>query len=76
VEILLFQKGSREICQVNILQNLRIFTEVRYLATDIITIEIELLRLVYRFSKIRKILLEKLVKEKIETPFLGIGTVI
>ena len=76
MEILLFQKGSREICQVNILQNLRIFTEVRYLATDIITIEIELLRLVYRFSKIRKILLEKLVKEKIETPFLGIGTVI
>jgi hypothetical protein len=76
VEILLFQKGSREVCQVNILQNLRIFTEVRYLATDIITIEIELLRLVYRFSKIRKILLEKLVREKIETPFLGIGTVI
>lgn len=76
MEILLFQKGSREVCQVNILQNLRIFTEVRYLATDIITIEIELLRLVYRFSKIRKILLEKLVREKIETPFLGIGTVI
>jgi hypothetical protein len=76
VEILLFQKGSREVCQMNILQNLRIFTEVRYLATDIITIEIELLRLVYRFSKIRKILLEKLVREKIETPFLGIGTVI